>query len=97
MAMATGTGTGTGTAMAMGRVAVLMAAMTLLSACVAGNSEVGAVRGCPALVAYSDEFQERAAGEIALLSEDSAVVTMLSDYALMRDQTRACRGIRETR
>ena len=84
-------------AMGMGRVAALMAAMTLLTACVAANSEVGAVRVCPSLVAYSDEFQERVAGEIAQLSEGSALVTMLSDYALMRDQTRACARIQEER
>ena len=51
----------------------------------------------PGVVAYSDGFQERVAGEIAQLSEDSALVTMLSDYALMRDQTRACTSIQKER
>ena len=47
----------------------------------------------PILVHYGAEFRERAAGEIALLPGDSAIVEMLSDYAVMRDQVRACEGI----
>jgi hypothetical protein len=45
---------------------------------------------CPPVVPYSAEFEARAAEELALLLEGSAVVEMLSDYAVMRDQARAC-------
>jgi hypothetical protein len=42
-------------------------------------------------VEYSREFQARAADELALLPERSAVAEMMGDYAVMRDQARACR------
>ncbi len=35
------------------------------------------------------EFQARAADELGRLPEDSAIVMMLSDYAVMREQARA--------
>lgn len=46
---------------------------------------------CPPLVEYSLEFQARAADELVLLPQNSAVSEMLSDYAVMRAQARACR------
>jgi len=46
---------------------------------------------CPPVVEYSREFQARAAEELVLLPEDSAVAEMLADYAVMREQARACR------
>ena len=42
------------------------------------------------MVEYGRQFQVRAAEEVALLPERSAVIEMLSDYAVMRDQARAC-------
>jgi hypothetical protein len=39
----------------------------------------------------SREFQRRAADEVALLPEGSAIVEMLSGYAVVREQVRACR------
>jgi len=42
------------------------------------------------VVEYDREFQARAAGELYLLPEKSAIAEMLSDYAVMRDQARAC-------
>jgi len=42
-------------------------------------------------VEYSPEFQARAADELALLPEESAVAEMLSDFAVMREQARTCR------
>ncbi|WP_306418022.1 hypothetical protein [Jannaschia formosa] len=42
------------------------------------------------MVEYSREFQARAAEELALLPEDSAISEMLADYAVMREQARAC-------
>ena len=95
-AMETGTATAmateTETKMTMGRTVALLAATTLLTACATGPSETGAGR-CPSLVDYSLEFQERAADEVEAMPEDSAIVAMLIDYTLMRDQTRACIGV----
>lgn len=45
---------------------------------------------CPPVVEYSEDFQESAAEELTLLPEASAIVEMLSDYALMREQARGC-------
>lgn len=45
---------------------------------------------CPPVVEYSREFQARAADELGLLPENSAVAGMMSDYAAMREQARAC-------
>ena len=39
----------------------------------------------------SRECQARAAKELALLQEGSAVAEMLSDYAVIREQARVCR------
>ncbi|WP_328591488.1 hypothetical protein [Marimonas lutisalis] len=39
---------------------------------------------------YSREVQARAAEELAALPNGSAVVEMLSDYAVMREQARLC-------
>jgi hypothetical protein len=41
-------------------------------------------------VEYSAEFRVRAAGELELLPEGSAIVEMLDDYAVMREQARGC-------
>jgi hypothetical protein len=45
----------------------------------------------PPVVEYSREFQARAADEILLLPKGLAIADMLSDYAVIRDQARACR------
>jgi hypothetical protein len=67
--------------------AVLAIATSLLAACVTAPSD-GAP--CPPVVPYSRELQARAAEELALLPERSAISEMLSDYAVMREQLRAC-------
>jgi len=36
-------------------------------------------------------FQARTAEDLALLPEDSAIMEMISDFAVMREQARACR------
>ena len=59
--------------------------------CATGVSEPRVVAVCPPVVEYSRELQVRAADELALLPERSAIAVMLSDYAAMRDQARACR------
>ncbi len=73
------------------RLAVLVLATSWLSGCATGGSETTPVAVCPPVVEYSAEFQARAAEELALLPGGSAVVEMLSDYAVMREQARACR------
>jgi hypothetical protein len=45
---------------------------------------------CPPVVGYDAGFQTRAAEEVQTLPEGSAVVEMLSDYAVMREQARSC-------
>jgi hypothetical protein len=42
------------------------------------------------VVEYGRDFQARAAEEMALLPEGSVIAEMLSDYAVMRVQARAC-------
>lgn len=48
------------------------------------------VGNCPPVVEYSRVFQAQAAEEVQALPEGSAVVEFLVDYAVMRDQARAC-------
>jgi hypothetical protein len=43
------------------------------------------------VVEYGREFEARAAVELDLLPEESAIAEMLSDYSVMRDQARTCR------
>lgn len=45
---------------------------------------------CPPVVEYNVGLQARAAEEVQVLPEGSAVVEMLSDYAVMREQARGC-------
>jgi hypothetical protein len=46
--------------------------------------------GCPPVRSYSDEFRKRAVAELDLLPANSAVEEMLTDYAVLRQQIRAC-------
>jgi len=73
------------------RLAVLAIATSLLSGCATVRSEDGRLATCPPVVEYGREFQARAAEELALLPQGSAVAEMLSDYAVMREQARVCR------
>jgi len=70
------------------RLAVLAIGTSLLSGCAMGGSDSSGPGACPPVVEYSREFQVRAAEELALLPEGSAVVGMLADYAVMREQVR---------
>lgn len=45
---------------------------------------------CPTVVDYTAAEQARAADEVEALPEGAVVVRMLSDYAVLRDQARAC-------
>lgn len=72
------------------RLAVLAIATISLTGCTTVSSEDGRLATCPPAVEYGREFQARAAEELAELPEGSMIVEMLSDYAVMRDQARAC-------
>ncbi len=74
------------------RLAVLAIVASLLTACATAGSEPRVVAVCPPVVEYSREFQARAVDELDLLPERSAIAEMLSDYAVMRGQARACRA-----
>ena len=52
--------------------------------------EAGGFSACPPVVEYSREFQERAAEELALLPEGTAIAEMMGDYTVMRQQARLC-------
>jgi len=73
------------------RLAVLVIATSWLTGCAtAGFDPQG--QACPPVVVYSPEFQVRAAKELALLPDGSAIVEMMAEYAVMREQARACAG-----
>ena len=65
------------------RLAVLVITTISLTACatVASDSRVATV--CPPVVEYSRDFQARAADELDLLLERSAIAEILSDYSVM--------------
>ncbi|MDA3889444.1 MAG: hypothetical protein PF443_11760 [Allgaiera sp.] len=70
--------------------AALLIAMLWLGACAMGGSDrPGQV--CPPVVEYSAADQARAAAEIEAVPEGAMVVQMLSDFAVLRDQSRSCR------
>lgn len=69
--------------------AVLLIAMLWLSGCAMGGSDARAP--CPPVVDYTAEDQARAAEEVETLPEGAVIVRMLGDYAVLRDQARACR------
>jgi len=71
------------------RLAALVIVTSLLSACATVSSE-RVVGVCPPVVEYDAEFQTRAAEEVQALPEGSAIVKMLSDYAVMREQAQGC-------
>jgi len=71
----------------MPRLAALAIATSLLAGCATARSDGG---GCPPVPAYSREFLARAADELERLPSGSAIEQMLNDYAVMRDQARAC-------
>lgn len=70
------------------RVALGLGAICL-SGCATVSSDVGGHGACPPVLEYSHEFQARAAEELALLPEGSAIAEMLAEYGVMRVQARA--------
>jgi len=72
------------------RLAALVIAMSLLSACATAGFEGSGFAACPPVVEYSRELQARVAKELALLPDGSTVVEMMADHAVLREQARGC-------
>ncbi len=70
---------------------VLVIATSWLTGCATAGFEAGGVAACPPVVEYSREFQAWAAEEMARFPDGSAIVKMMSDYSVMREQARVCR------
>ena len=68
--------------------AVPLVAVLWLTGCATDGSDANVL--CPPVVPYSAADQARAAAEVATLPEGAVVIRMLSDYAVLRDQARAC-------
>lgn len=66
-----------------------MIAMLWLTGCAVGSSDGAAP--CPPVVEYTAGDQALAADEVEALPEGAAILRMLSDYAVLRDQARVCR------
>lgn len=74
------------------RLAALAIATISLTGCATVASDTGVATVCPPAVEYSRDLQARAADELHLLPEGSAIAEMMSDYAVMRNQARTCAG-----
>lgn len=68
--------------------AALLIVMLLLTGCAMGGSDPRPT--CPPIVEYTKADQARTAKEVATLPEGTAIVRLLGDYAVLRDQARAC-------
>ncbi len=73
------------------RLVVLAIATSWLTGCATAGFEATGLASCPPVVEYSREFQAQAAEELAKLPNGSAVVEMMADYAVLREQVRICR------
>jgi len=69
----------------------LAIATLFLSGCAGVGSDTSP-SACPPVVAYSEAEQARVADEVAALPEGTVIVGWLADYAVLRDQARACAG-----
>lgn len=72
------------------RLVALVIAISCLSGCATVGSETR-LNACPPVVEYSLAEQKRAAGELASLPDGAILEGWLADYAVLRDQARACR------
>lgn len=70
--------------------AALAAATIFLTGCAMGSFDT-VPSACPPVVEYSRAEQARLAAELAALPEGAVIPEWLSDYAVLREQTRACR------
>lgn len=77
------------------RLAVLVIAANSPSGCATVGFESPSST-CPLVVEYSRAEQARVAKELATLPEDALIGGWLADYAVMRDQARACLQYRST-
>ena len=66
-----------------------MIGMLWLTGCATVGSDTRAP--CPPVVEYTSAEQARAADEVEELPEGAVIIRMLGDYAVLRDQARACR------
>ena len=69
--------------------AALAIAMIFLTGC-AGVSSDAPPSACPPVVAYSQAEQARVAEEVTALPEGALIHDWLANYAVLRDQARAC-------
>ena len=76
--------------------AALAAVTIFLTGCATAGSDPPP-SSCPPVVAYSQAEQMRVAEEVAALSEGALIMGWLADYAVLRDQARACRTPRASR
>lgn len=65
--------------------------MIFLTACAGVNSDT-APSACPPIVDYSQAEQMRVAEEVAALPEGALIPGWLANYAVLREQARACAG-----
>lgn len=65
-------------------------ALTLLSACATDGSDPDGFVVCSPVVAYDQSFRERAAAELELLPDRSAIEELLRDYSVIRAQLTSC-------
>ena len=72
------------------RLAVLVIVMSWLTGCATEGFEANGLAACPPVMEYSREFQVRAAEELAMLPDGSAVVEMMGDYSVLRKQVESC-------
>ncbi len=63
--------------------------MISLSSCAKVGSDRAAA--CPPVVEYSRAEQMQVAEEFAALPKNARIVDWLADYAVLREQVRACR------
>ena len=61
-----------------------------MTGCATAGFEANGLAACPPIVEYSRELQALAAEELALLPDGAAIVEMMGDYAVLREQSRAC-------
>ena len=63
-----------------------------LTGCAGVGSDPARPVVCPPVVEYSRAEQARMANEVTALPEGALIVGWLADYAVLREQVRACAG-----
>lgn len=70
--------------------AALAAVTIFLTACAGAGSDAPP-SACPPVVGYTQAEQARVAEEVAALPQGTVIAQWLADYAVLREQARACR------